>query len=140
MGRHSVTVEKYVKQSKQKCRYSTLEGTINDKLLTLVQKTKKAFEFKVRHIWVKTLTVHPQQLPQVLLGTQMADKATSPACQKLELHFILALGLKALALRPLRGSENGTGAGPDLGWGQAKPPVLLLPFFLHTRKYICSSS
>lgn len=36
MGRHSVTIEKFVKQSKQKCRYSTLEGGINNKLLTLM--------------------------------------------------------------------------------------------------------
>jgi len=35
-GRHSVTIEKFVKQSKQKCRYSTLEGGIKDKLLTLM--------------------------------------------------------------------------------------------------------
>lgn len=36
----------------------------------------------MRHLWVKTSTVHPQQLPQVLLGTEITDKATSPACQK----------------------------------------------------------
>lgn len=35
MGSHSVTIEKFVKQSKQKWRYSTLEGGINDKLLAL---------------------------------------------------------------------------------------------------------
>lgn len=55
-------------------------------------------EFKVRHLWVKTLTVHPQQLPRVLLGTEITDKATSPACQKLKVHSFLALCLKVLVL------------------------------------------
>lgn len=68
------------------------------------KQTKKASEFKMRHLWVKTLTVHSKETPWVLVGTEAAG--------------ILALGLKALELWPLRGSENGQGAGPNLGWAR----------------------
>lgn len=132
VGRWSAKIEKFVKWSKQKCKYSTLKGGINDRSPTLVLKIeKKRKKEKQKDIWVQGEVYLGQNThcsPTAVFSSPVSKRQLTnlPLQPVWNSSFHSCLSLKVLELWPLRDTENRYRTWPGMGPGQAPNVVTCL--------------